>query len=621
MDKYCLELQEYSKNKIAYVVERLAEKELMNEGDLYRLEKRFNGDFRPVIELFTFLCDIRPEYYHKYENDFISIVKHMLGPTNTGCIGFYPYLFEIFLIKNKALVSNELMSLIKEFLDKYYDWSVNEAYDFVGVNDNTPAMIMTQLYLYGELCGDGNAKKVALCRLGQFEEMLNTRAFISEFSSPSYSPITVKAFAVLAELAANESVKKRALKCEEEVIGQLFKMYNRHTGTISGPYSRAYNHDSQSGMTQIAEFFYLLTGKYAPYDIVEQWFNDGMITEQHYHSIAQLSSYALFKYDFPKSFIEDAINKELPYSVSGDAQVSSSFDYHLLKEYSGEESINGEDLSMLSKTDDLEEYQSTVTVLNTYFNNWYSLGTCTKEFHCGNQTDSLQIGVWDKERIEKVSDASTVFTKMLINGRSADHSGFIRDCGRKIACSEKNIALLSYTPKTMVQDIESIKMCFLTNYNFDCDTGLYYDGKKLEENKTFKWNKTVYFKFRKCYAAIIPPKGSELEAVVEGVSDNLSFSVIYYEGAKKHFYKKELKLICAGAAVEVGSDEEYGSFEAFCKKLDTAFYEDRLYTNLHLRYTFERKLSYINEKNSLKMCISPVSEGIKYIRANDKTIV
>lgn len=612
MDKRCIKIQEHTRKKVADIVEKIAEKDLVKRGDLFNFAKKFNGDFRAVIEFFTFLTELNPEYYNKFEDDFADIVKYMTGPTNTGCIGFYPYLFEIFIIKNKNIVSDKIKVMIKKFIDKYYDWSVNDAYDFVGVNDNTPAMIMTQLYLYGELYGDKNAEEIALKRLCQFEEMLKTRTFISEFSSPSYSPITVRAFAALAELCNNGDVKKRALKCEEEVIRQLFKMYNKHTGTIAGPYSRAYPHDSRAGKTQISELFYCILGEYAPYDIIDNWFADG-VSDELYYCAEQLSAYATFNYDFPFEIIEDTLNKQTPYSVCGDAYVSSSHDYHLLKEYNGEEGIVGEDLSMLAKTDNLEEYPCAVTYINTYFTDWYTLGTCTKEFHCGSQTDSLQIGVWDKEKIERVSDAATVFTRMTINGSDAE-------CGRRIVCSEKSSALLAYMPKTTVQDIKSIKMSFLTHYKFDDNTGLYYDGRRIKENERFVWNKTVYFKFKKCYVAVIPPKDGTLAATFERINNNWAFSVMYYEGDVKHFYKKELKLVQAGAAVEVGSLAEYGAFEKFCEKFDSAVYKDRLYTNLHLRYTFEREIEYTAGEN-LHMCISPVSEGIKYITANGRKIV
>lgn len=74
-------------------------------------------------------------------------------------------------------------------------------------------------------------------------ELLNRRGLLSEHTSPTYSAITLTCLADIVELSENAEARELALHAEERVWEDVLAHFHVPTGTMAGPFSRAYTAD------------------------------------------------------------------------------------------------------------------------------------------------------------------------------------------------------------------------------------------------------------------------------------------------------------------------------------------------------------------------------------------
>ena len=147
-------------------------------------------------------------------------------------------------------------------------------------------------------------------------------------------------------------------------------------------------------------------------------------------------------------------------------------------------------------------------------------------------------------------------------------------------------------------------------------------GRDLTEGSEIPAGEPVFVCFKKVYCAFYPlTAGRAATLRVERIEKALSLSIVHYEGAEKHMARKALKLSTSGFVCEIRDSREYDGFDDFVGKMSGAVVSDVLYANLHTRFAAERKTVFKRGDVRLECCYSPVSEGIRYIRANGKPLV
>ena len=263
---------------------------------------------------------------------------------------------------------------------------------------------------------------------------------------------------------------------------------------------------------------------------------------------------------------------------------------------------------------------------------YYTLGTCTKEFHNGIQTDSLFMLIANDNPVNRQEEMTTLYTRYTINDKPRSLT-LKSDMGRKVAYSYLNDGIVLYTPKTGIQnmnvgsthkrdefvEVSSLKCQVLIDDRFSLIKGLEANGKALEVGDEIDSDSPIYVRFDKVYVAIYPVvKGRKVR--IEKEDTMLSISLIDYEGEAREFARKELKLIGSGFVVRARSVDEIGSYDAFKDMCDTYEVEDVMYANLHTRFAVERKTVFESNGIKFESCYSPISEGIRYIRANGKLL-
>lgn len=165
----------------------------------------------------------------------------------------FTFFYAAFLIyKHKEKMTPEVYAVLRDYLAADADYSMEKVWNFVGVNDNMPSMHMTALYLAGKILGRPELMAVSKRRLEFLYRMLTFTGNLSEFNSPTYTPLVLLALSTLVNVAYPEDAEMQnlAYRCENIVWKLVFDLFHKNFQVVAGPYSRAYMVDSTAGMHQ-----------------------------------------------------------------------------------------------------------------------------------------------------------------------------------------------------------------------------------------------------------------------------------------------------------------------------------------------------------------------------------
>jgi len=133
-------------------------------------------------------------------------------------------------------------------------------FQFQGFNDNMPAKATMGLVLGGELLGIPDAVEYGIWNLKQLRAMLTRRGINSEFNSPTYSPLTIRAISEIARFARNGEARELALAIEARLWIDLAARFHPELGVLCGPGSRCYTTDHLAHLSCAAMLFWFVLG-------------------------------------------------------------------------------------------------------------------------------------------------------------------------------------------------------------------------------------------------------------------------------------------------------------------------------------------------------------------------
>lgn len=170
------------------------------------------------------------------------------------------------------------------FALKSYPGDRQADYQFHGANDNMPAKATLGLILGGEYFGDDEAVAHGLWNLRQLRELLTRRGLISEYTSPTYSALTLVNLTEIMLHARHPEAARLAELCVERIWADVLGHFHPPTRTMAGPYSRAYELDSTAHFSTSACLLWLALGeKGASFDPIEELRRD-TVRIVHHHS-------------------------------------------------------------------------------------------------------------------------------------------------------------------------------------------------------------------------------------------------------------------------------------------------------------------------------------------------
>ena len=180
--------------------------------------------------------------------------------------------------------------------------------------------------------------------------------------------------------------------------------------------------------------------------------------------------------------------------------------------------------------------------------------------------------------------------------------------------------MVLYAPKTAVQEVSSLILrVFFSNpalvTELRCGLRPLHDGDSLPILRD-----PVCLSLGNVYACILPlMEGGEVR--VEQRPDGLALAFTGIAGTPRHMTRKELKLFRFGFVFSALSREECGSFDNFCHTMTEYALQDQLIANHHTRFAYERRVSFRGGGDTLECAYSPVTEGIRILRANGKSLL
>lgn len=131
---------------------------------------------------------------------------------------------------------------------------------WLGYNDNFPAMANLVATLGGEMFDDRDAREHGLAGMRRLLEYFERRGLLAEYTSSTYSPVTVMCFAEIAEYARHPEARRLALEIEHRIWLDIATHFHAPTNILAGPHSRAYNADSVGHLFQVHMLLYAAFG-------------------------------------------------------------------------------------------------------------------------------------------------------------------------------------------------------------------------------------------------------------------------------------------------------------------------------------------------------------------------
>lgn len=558
-----------------------------------------------------FVCDLFEE--HKAE----------LEGYNT----FLPFMFINLILRYKDAIPKSVAKQMKDYIKNQADLSLADDWDFIGVNDNTPAMIAASLILSGEYFGKESWVACGKRRFEEFFEQLERRDFLCEFNSPTYTAITICAAASVAQFSNGCSAL--GLKIEEVLWKQLLKMTYLNVSNLAGPHSRAYLRDKLCMTYNARSALYMVLGDYLKVTPLNTVFENSLEIDEKERVFVQREAVwmASFEFHCPKKAVEELLNRSYPYRVSGKAEFSSSADMHLLEIIAGSsvcepslsrENLLRDDIKNAFKTDTCFEYPCGEVDIELYATPKFALGTCTKDWHNGVQTDCFDVKYTKNGGVAKrQEEIGTVFSNYEINSEFGEG-----DYGRKVAFQKDNCAMVLYSPTGYSKNVKNAHLSInFSNYKnlikkVVCGKKTIYAKDLIKGEKITLDEKNIFAEAEGIYFHIMPLVNQKdaLDASVKlaAKGDLMSIEIYNYCGEEKNFCEKEFRSLTNGFVFSAEEADKM-SFEEFCSFYEKGNVFDKIICNTHTRYTFMREVKYTLGDLKLACCISPVSGGIKYI--------
>lgn len=554
------------------------------------------------------------------QSDAVRKANGIIRNASYGRCTFSPMIAIQILLKYRDLLDKDAEDLLLAYVRSEMEPEAQSDFEYVGVNDNFPSMAVYVLIIGGQLLGMPEMIALGKERLGQFKALFIRRGVASEYNSPTYSSIQLLAMAEIGLYAEDEEIREMALGCQTRIWADVLGHFHKETSQIAGPYSRAYGGDSAGYTGLVRMVLYALFGDALPVNIMntlletENGSADGYV--HNGAAFTQINAVWLTDtvYTCPNELIELALNKKYPYEMTATTEFTCSSD---MPPFDPPVWPEGECANY--------EYPAGKGTITTYMTEDYALGTASHEFHNGVQTDSFHILYRRKAPALKQRDIGAVYARYIVNEKEPKTGmALLEDNGRKLGIQHKNTAMMLYKPKPYLKNqVSSLKLALVFPALGNSVEEVWLGNKKMtgdslvseEVCSVFVKDGPVYMAF---HPLIATDHGRTAAVTAKKTGDYLTVSFYNYVGEARDFTMREMLLTGNGFVAEVGSQEEYGSFEAFCEKTKQFAVKDEWQATVHSRFSTLRKTSYEKDGVRIECEYSPVTEGIKQITVNGR---
>ena len=410
-------------------------------------------------------------------------------------------------------------------------------YQFHGANDNMPAKATMGLILGGEYFGDAAAVEQGLWNLRQLRDLLTRRGLLSEYTSPTYTPLSIINLTEVAQHAHHPEARELAAQCVERIWADALGHYHAPTGMMAGPYSRAYAPDSTGHLNSMGILLWGVLGdEVFPHPTEELRREPVRLLQHHYTRSSQLPLLAwLTAVDVtpPLALIDWMRQRKYP------------FHFYASAERGGDGA--GE-------------------VLTTHYQEAeFAMGTAEGESWTTLQSEAFFLQYALRQTVQGVEDRRTVYTRCLINDQKPlDEEGLLKPHGCiHTVQSGRTVLVLGRPVLTLEgQPISALKFSILLPTHF----GRPVEHIEVRDGHVFIQDGPVFLALRPLNAT---DWGRKDAVRVEPVEHYQVLSFYNYEGEQRAFTGKELGRTLNGFVAVVGLAREE-KFEEFCGRIAAA---------------------------------------------------
>jgi hypothetical protein len=133
-------------------------------------------------------------------------------------------------------------------------------YMFHGYNDNMPAMATRTMIFAGDILGRREFTDAGLFNLEGLCAHFERRGMLSEFTSATYTPITLCSLLDIAECSDNNTARQLARACTDRILLDILGHWHWETGTTGGTMSRSYTVDHMETLSILNAYMWYVSG-------------------------------------------------------------------------------------------------------------------------------------------------------------------------------------------------------------------------------------------------------------------------------------------------------------------------------------------------------------------------
>ncbi len=488
--------------------------------------------------------------------------------------------------------------------------------EFVGMNDNFPAMSTLILILAGERTGRAHLARAGVERLRNFSQRLDRDGAIAEFNSPTYTPITLGCMADIATYALDGEARSLALRVERQIWFDVCARFHLGSCQMGGPSSRSYTVDSCGHIHNMSYPLYTVFGP----DIVfinplDYAYGDDPRVVRHHGDPMFTASNGIWC-AAPEFHIPEECGRVMTSRPDGFEVQSIASNAYLLLPDEWRVTPEGRSLDRFRR---FQTLRYSPMLLTTFHTPDWSLGTASCSISSTSRPHSQRDSFFvtyrrrkpaDGERL-RLEDTRTVYARYVCGDAEPDTGrDLLGDQGQKTCVQKEGRAIVAYRPhEDMPREFSALRLLIAIPELFVPVDEIFLGDRLLEDaggeaagpEPVFVRDGNIFMAF---HPLTLTDYGRSVAVRVARRRRFLTISLYNYEGPvrKLNFHREATLFTQNGFAFEIATAAET-TFDKFRAAAAAAVVEDEFDKAGVRRVCFE------SGKGSLRIDCATLDDG------------
>ena len=552
---------------------------------------------------------LRENYWHCLvflaSNDTADqkVVMPILEKETHFFCGFAPFAAMQILLKHNDKLSDLARKCLTNYVAEALPKACMSDFQFHGCNDNMPSMKTFVLLTGGEILGEKSYIEQGLANLCQLRELLMRRGMLSEYNSPTYTPICVHAMAEIVNHVKNNDACCLALAAEHRIWAELGSHWHAATSGLAGPNSRTYTMDSVGHTSAIHTLMWMVLGDSVFINPLHTLFGEEV--KIVLHDTGNLPFNRVFAawmasadYHPPNTVLDYASDTLATKTITATTENAGS--------YPGKWIIR-ENGSYFFDRKPGYIHPATSFPTTTYLTTRWALGTSFGVYGSGMQSEVFYLRYGLKTTPCGFEDIRTIYARYLINEPPLytevnDAGNFrkvptelLRQPARAFAFQKGGIAMACYgpPPNSEIKEISQLRLSILIFARHKEPDDIIINDQTVTIRDGGLW-----LLFRPMFSQAVNDFENSGRISVCHYGDWLAVELLNYDGPPRHFDEHDLLAMTNGFI-----------FEVLDQPPDKCLLNSEL---IDTYYANQRRICYRRPGTELAVAYDPVTFAIRY---------